>query len=122
MIREIREEDLAEIESWYQARGALPPPREFLPPTGLICAGIAAGYMIRTDAGIAFLEHFVANPNADKEVVEYSLDLIGASLIGICERIGIYRIYAITQSKRISSLAEKHNFKHIPKLEIWVRS
>lgn len=120
MLRPVEPEDLIEINQWYRDRGKSPPPRELLPPSGLIWPGVAAGYLIQTNANIVFLEHFVTNPKAKTRLREVALEKVAESLIRAALSKGTIAIYALTQSPRIERLTKHFNFVKTPAYDMWV--
>ncbi len=61
----ILSEDLVVIATWREARGLPHWPERWLSPTGYWVPGLAAGWLIATDTGRAYLEDIIANPGAD---------------------------------------------------------
>lgn len=119
-IKPIEESDLIEINQWYARRGLLAPTREFLPPAGLVWPGVAAGYMIKTDANIVFLEHYITNPDADQSLKNVALDLISNQFISTAFSQGVLAVYAISANAKIGHVAQSFNFIKIPAHDMWV--
>lgn len=114
MIRPvILPDDLVEINNWLRARGDKNLDLDFLPPQGFIVPGVAAGFLMTTNANIAFLEHFVSNSAAKREERADALDQIAKILIRAAEGSGIRMIMAITKHPNIVALCEKYNFSPI---------
>lgn len=63
-MRPYEDADIGEINLWAAAQGSPPLTRDVLPATGFIEPGIAAGFLFRTDSGIAFAHNIVTNPDA----------------------------------------------------------
>lgn len=75
-VHVVNREDMAEIAGWARARGHEWPPPEWLPPTGYWVPGLAAGWLLLTNCGRAFLEDFMINPRADRAESSKALFLI----------------------------------------------
>lgn len=122
MIRPITKDDYSEIFSWYRDRGLPRPNAELLPPRGFIYPGVAAGFMIRCDNNIAFLEFFISNPSAMKYRRVAALNRIAKGLIEGARQTGIMAIYALTDNKTIRGLCDEHGFKISAQKDIYVRT
>lgn len=84
-----------EVNSWFKQHKGVDIPEQFLPPTGFVVSGIAAGFLIKTDCNVCFLEPFIANPKADKEVRSTAIASIVESLEKEAKSLGYRFIYGI---------------------------
>lgn len=121
-MKPVESADFFEIFSWYDKRGLKHPPFEMYPPRGVVVKGVAAGFLIKTDCNIAFLEHFISNPDRTKEHRTDALDKIAERLIEACRVSGVLAIYALTEHPSIEKLTEKYGFSKSPDKTIWVRT
>lgn len=115
---EVGEEDYEEINGWYKGHNLDPLDNDLFPLTGIIVPGIAAGFLIRTDCAVAFLEGFVTNPLADKENRRIAIDKIAEHLIEDGKDKGVRTFMALTEHPSIVGLCEKYGFKEM-KLRIF---
>ena len=120
-LKPVTPQDFHQIFSWYERRNLAHPPFELYPPRGFIVTGVAAGFLIKTDCNIAFLEHFISNPDRSKEHRADALDKIAERLIEACRVTGVIAIYALTDHPSIEGLTEKYGFKKAPDKKIWVK-
>jgi hypothetical protein len=109
-------DDLVEINNWMRARGQENIDLDFLPPQGFIMPKVAAGFLITTNANIAFLEHFVSNSGARRDDREYALDEIAKLLIKAAECAGFRMVMAISKHPNILRLCEKYKFTQLDTL------
>lgn len=114
--------DYMEIAGWYRLRDMQMPERNLIPPCGLIVPEIAAGFMIKTDAGVVFLEHFITNPRANKEEREAAFFEIAKQFIEAANRSGYVRICFSTDTNKVDALAKKLGFELQPKKSVWIKN
>ena len=79
IIRDFEKKDYPRLAAWWTAQNCLIPDEEFLPPTGLIIERddipMCAGFLFKTDAKIAIMNHIVANPERVSSSVDRGLAL-----------------------------------------------
>ncbi|SRR6266498_2750518 len=102
--------DLPEINSWYSARGLPEITSQEIPITGYIHHGIAAGFLIRTDTCVCYLEGFITNPEASRTDRSKALDDIVAMLLTRDETTGYRVVTVITKHDTIRRRAKKLGF------------
>lgn len=115
------ERDLPEIKSWYRNRFMPIPPDDLFPEHGFICPGIAAGFMISTNTKLAFLEHFITNPESKSSDRRIAIDKIAEKLIAMGKEQGIKAFTAISGHPSIFQLCAKHGFSEIPNIKVFGR-
>ncbi len=99
------------IRSWARRR-ELPELRlDLLPPTGRIVPDLAVGFMYRTDTPIAFIESFVANPDADAAERDAAIDRVVHALFDDLRAAGCELIWGWTARDVIVARARKHGFR-----------
>lgn len=107
------EEDYDAFSSWYLEREEMPPPVDMLPTHGIMVDGIGAGFLVATDANLAFLDFYITNKNATKLERDFALDIITRRLIEIGESLGCTNFKADTRVPAIVARAKKFGFKEI---------
>lgn len=111
-MRIFRPDDLVEINGWLRARGLEPWADDCIPCTGLIEPGVAAGFLLFTDAtAVALLDGFVSNRDAAPGERDAALRSIGEALLEVAQERGIRRVVAWTRSGRMLDRAVGHGFK-----------
>lgn len=105
-MRRVHFTDMADIGDWYKAR-ELPTPMASVPNIGYIIDGLAAGFLIQTDCGVAFLDGFISNPNSDPNERDLALDEITGELLREAEEAGYQEIAAFTRSHSIEKRARR---------------
>jgi hypothetical protein len=107
------EEDYDTISTWYLDREEMPPPADMLPTHGIIIENVAAGFLVATDANLAFLDFYITNKNATKLERDLALDIITRRLLEIGEKFGMTNFKADTRIPAIVERAKKFGFKEI---------
>lgn len=111
-VRQVTELDLREVKRWYKLHEDIFP-EGMLPPIGLIVPGVAAGWLVKTDAGFGMLEGFITNPEAPANMRNLALDEITLGLIDRAKNAGLPRVVALFSNDAIASRAKKHGLKDI---------
>lgn len=95
-MREFHLDDLDHINAWYAARSwpALAPAQVKM--RGFIVPNVAVGFLMQTDAGVAYLENFCSNPAASPKYVARAIDQITAELFALAISLGIEAVAAFT--------------------------
>ena len=75
--------------------------------TGYIVEDVAAGFVMQTDAGIAFLENYISNPDARPRDVAKAVDQISEALMGFAKDAGFEYIGALTVLRSIQKRAKR---------------
>lgn len=120
-IRPVTPEDYPEISAWMRARGASGLRPDLTPPQGFIAPGIAAGFMITTNTGVAILEHFATNSEAPRALRSEILGRIAELLIKAGQMSGMVAFMAITANAKVEALCVKNGFKEQPGMKLWLR-
>lgn len=115
MVKRFMNEDYPSLCEWYIAKGMNPPLLDDLPTYGLIEPGVAAGFMILTDARVGFLEYYISSPGSTKNTRDKALDEITVKLIDYGKKYGLKYFKADTQLVSIGQRAMKHGFEFIGK-------
>lgn len=74
--RVFRDEDIDEINDWFEERNEAGISLDVLSRTGLIVPGVACGFLYATDSRICFLDFYVSNPNIPYEYRQKAMDII----------------------------------------------
>lgn len=108
-MRRFATSDIDEINGWYAARGLPRLEPWAFPSMGLVEPGVAAGFLYRTDSGLALLEGIVTNPAASASSRHAALTAIGAELVAEAKRAGIKRLLGICRDRGIAERAIAHH-------------
>lgn len=108
-------EDFSLIEGWWKARGFPPANPEFLPPTGFIVTGdsvpICAGFLFKTDAKIAILNHVVSSPTPiDPMDYNTAMNHLIAKMIHEARASGFKILSAACNIERLGKRYESNGF------------
>ena len=68
---------------------------DFLSDIGFVVPGVASGFLVTTNVNCCFLEPFISNPKAPKELRDKALKEILESLEDKASKIGIRLIYGV---------------------------
>lgn len=120
-LKAFQPEDYQSISSWQAARGKNAPPLELLPPTGFIVKDLAVGFIYYTQSRLAFIEHYIANPLADKAARAQAMDIITQMICLDAQMRGVKILVAGTQIKNIETLALKNGFKSVGQQNTFVK-
>ena len=106
-MRPTQASDLHAVNGWHQARGWPGLSPHHLEMTGYIVEDVAAGFVMQTDAGIAFLENYISNPDARPRDVAKAVDQISEALMGFAKDAGFEYIGALTVLRSIQKRAKR---------------
>jgi len=121
MMRPWLKSDYGQYSQWFIARALTPPPQDCLPPIGVIIDNVAAGFLVKTDAKVAMIEHVVTNPRAESELREQALNEINDELSFLAKKAGFKYLYGDTNFKEISDRAHRYGFKSIGKFDHFIK-
>ena len=113
-MREFEVSDLSQINAWYKARGVHPLGPGQARMTGYIVDGVAAGFLMQTDAEVAYLENMVSNPAADPRTASRAIDIITSALMARARALGFKQVAAITQHASVARRAQRHAMTRHP--------
>lgn len=74
---------------------------------GFIVDDVAAGFLMQTDAGVAYLENYISNPDARPKQVATAIDQITAALLGLARAKGFEYVAAFTALSSIEKRAQR---------------
>jgi hypothetical protein len=121
VIRSFEPSDLATINGWYRQYGMPELTLNSLPKTGFIVEGIAAGFLFITDANLALMDAYIANPEASKEERKQALDKVTDALLEQARLSGINRVLALTKREVIEERCQNYNFKSLGSYQLFVK-
>lgn len=104
------DKDLDTINEWFRGWDQPEMIRCTLPECGFIVEGVAAGFIYLTDASMAILEGFVANPALIHEERDAALDEITKRLMLYAKEKEKILLMAYTTRPEISDRAKRHGF------------
>lgn len=113
-VRPFETKDLDAINYWLDKRMLKPVELDALPKFGVICEGVAAGFL-RNAEGAGIIDSVVTNPTAEPEDRNHALDLIFSILIDVARETGMRSVYGysidestIARSKRFGFNESSH--------------
>ena len=106
-MRAFRIDDLKMINAWYAARGwpEVGPAQARM--KGFLVDDVAAGFLMQTDAGVAYLENMISNPQASARDVSVAIDAITKALFALAADNGFEHVAAFTQMPSIRTRAKR---------------
>lgn len=113
MIRRVKKKDIPFINNWHEAKGEVGVPFENYPKVNYVEPGVAVGYLVHTDVGIALIDGYAANPLASKEERDRALDNITGLLLDEAKVLGFKRVAALTKIPAIQHRAKGFGFIEI---------
>lgn len=111
MMRRFCEEDLDEVNDWYQAHGLKKIQKDLVPEYGLIEDGVGCGFLYLTDSSICHVDGYVTNPSASQEKRAKALYEMTEMLSYMARELGFKKLVAFTQDPNIMERALMHGFK-----------
>lgn len=106
------------MKSWWHLRDKPSPDIHFLPPTGVMVwfgdLPLCAGFLFKTDANIAIINHLVSNPaipGVKKWVRSEAIDFLIETLIEKAKEDGYNLITASSNVRRLNERYEKFEFE-----------
>jgi len=112
MIRRFNKTDLEEVLGWFHSR-KIDVTADYLPETGFIEPGIAAGFIYKTDANFCIFESFISNPNTTPIEREVALSLIVTKMITEAKNMGFKDAYGFATSQSMIRHGLEQGFKRV---------
>lgn len=110
-MRRFRSSDLEEMNRWYAARGIAPLTPDELGEVGFIVPGVAAGFLLRTEArGVAMIDAIVTNPDAKMRVNYRAVRGIIEALERKAREMGVKRLGGFTRSSGVERVGRALGF------------
>lgn len=113
MVRAYTEDDYKFIVEWMESRALDPLPKDVIPEVGGIVYGIACGFIYKTDSKMAYMEHYISNPFAERHARKQAMQMVTAYLIKQARDAGFKYLYASSYKTTICTLARENGFKYI---------
>jgi len=110
-----------EINTWFKERKGDSIPEAFLSPTGFIVPGVAAGFLIKTDCNVCFLEPFISNPKAPKELRELALEGIVEALENEATKLGYRFCYGIATAPTMIEHGMKRDWVSMGQMTVIIK-
>lgn len=120
-MRRYHPRDYGEIAGWYAARGEPAPPPDTLPVIGILCPGIACGFLMRTDSSVALIEGMATNPAAPLFARHRAIGRILDALVEEAKSEGFRHVVGMARSNGIAKLAEGRQFRAIGRYAMLTR-
>ena len=118
-VRVFREEDIDEVNDWFEDRGEAGIALPVLSRTGLIVPGVACGFLYATDSRICFLDFYITNPLAAKGLRHGALKEITRQLLETAKERGYLLVMGASSHKVIQGLCEQFGFTHQGSQEVY---
>jgi hypothetical protein len=117
--RRFAKEDFQMVEDWRKKRHLPVVPMSFLPPCGAVVSidgkDVAAGFVVKTDAGYAVLNGLVSDPDAPREHRESAVTRLLDDLMLVAKQEGFSVVSASTNLERLSQRYDKLGFTRTDK-------
>lgn len=84
---------------------------ETLPPTGLLSDGIVCGWLFKTDARIAFMDCFVADPFSKPDDRKTAIHALIDALLDKARECGMKAVAGVTTVPALAEKLTEHGFK-----------
>lgn len=110
MVERYKPHQYEMVNDWFKDRKGDSIPEPFLSPTGFIVPGVAVGFLIKTDCNVCFLEPFISNPKASKELRSIALNDIMEHLEREASKLGYRFIYGIATASTMIEYALKRGW------------
>lgn len=121
MLREYTKEDYIEVSGWFHSR-SISITEDYLPPTGFIVPGIAAGFVYATDANFCIFESFIGNPQVSKEERQKALREIVPAMIREAKEMGYSQAFGFATSQTMIQIGYENEFKFVETCSTIVRN
>lgn len=108
-MRQFSQDDYKYLLRWWEAWDAEPVPFYLLPKTGFINEN-AAGFVLKTDGPICFIEALVNNRAASSDTRNSDTDAIIDACLDFAKSEGFEFVYALTNNKNVVDRATRHRF------------
>lgn len=95
-----------QINEWFKDHKGDSIPEAMIPKVGFYVPGVAAGFLINTDTPICFLEPFISNPKAPKELRSKALEGIVECLEAEAVKLGYRYVYGISTAPTMLNLVK----------------
>jgi hypothetical protein len=112
MVRKYKKSDYNEVSSWFHER-SIEITEAYLPETGFIVPGVAAGFIYKTDSNFCIFECFIANRNKTYAERETALTKIVSCMIGEAKEMGFERVYGFATSQNMIRRGMEQGFKFL---------
>lgn len=108
--RFVTPEDLETLDKWFKSHGMDPITAHYLPKTGFIVDGVAAGFLYVTDSAVGWIENLISNKATSVEERNTALDLVVQAALSHAKSIGLECVVGFTELAPVADRAEKLGF------------
>lgn len=100
------------VAGWFNARGTPVADMgvQMLPATGYIADSCVAGWLYKTDSALAWLDGFVADPNAGADTRRFGVKCIARQLMADAKDAGIVSVCALTSYATVANVGRELGF------------
>lgn len=100
------------LSKWWREWDQPPPPLDWLPRTGVVAGGYAAGFLYTTDSNVCIFDCYIANPESDPRDRDAALDAVTRELVERARELKFKAIVVNTKIDAIKSRAARHGFAY----------
>lgn len=104
--------DEEEVMGWFHSR-KIEMTSDYLPETGFIAPGIAAGFIYKTDGNFCIFEAFISNPNTTKKERESALSSVVTHMIEEAKKLGFKDAYGFATSQSMIRHGMEQGFRYV---------
>ncbi len=112
-VRKYRDQDYPVLCKWFKDREMLHPDKWFFSDIGFIVEGIGAGFLYTTNSGIAHVDGYITNKEANYQDRQDAIESITRAIIFTAIEKGVKLLCFSTQLKSIEELAPKFDASYI---------
>ena len=99
------------VMEWLRKREIEKVPQELFAPFGYVVDDVAVGFLVKTDAGVCYIEHMAADPDADEGRRDQALQTLFVLLENAGRVAGFKMITILTRLDAMKKRVEERGFK-----------
>lgn len=115
MVRPYQQNDLEEINSWFQAHNVPKIPVSAIPKVGFVVPYVAAAFLYQTDGNFALIENLVTNPLKEATIRHEAIDMVVDAITNKAKDLGFHQLVFLTNEKQVMRRGERHDFDYVDK-------
>lgn len=120
-VRKYEKSDLNEVLGWFHVRN-IEMAADYLPETGFIEPGIAAGFIYKTDANFCIFESFISNSDINGSFRHKALSEIVTAMIDESKKMGYKQAFGFATSQTMIRIGMEQEFKFVETCSTIVRT
>ena len=99
-----------QVMGWLRKRDIKEVPQELFAPFGYVIDDCAVGFLVKTDAGVCYIEHMAADPDAEEGRRDKALQLLFVLLENAGRAAGFKMITILTRLSAMKKRVEERGF------------